>query len=257
MEQVLARPCAEKRSKLGYITKKLHIPEPLKRLYHVIAIIAAFHLLWSKKRYAEFYAKRTDVKALLDPREAVGGLWEEMGRVQFEFLVSKGLEPQHVLLDLGCGCLRGGLWFIRYLQTGNYWGIDISPNLLKAGRQFLAQEELESKKPHLILTHDLRFEELAGQKFDYILAQSVFTHMPETDIEECFQNLHKVLKPSGAFFATFNEGHRKGIIAKARTTFRYPFPFFQSLCEKYGYRCQMDNSFAHPRGQKMLLIQFR
>ena len=30
-------------------------------------------------------------------REAVGGLWEEMGRLQFDFVANQGLKPDHKL----------------------------------------------------------------------------------------------------------------------------------------------------------------
>lgn len=154
---------------------------------------------------------------------------------------------------MGCGSLRGGLWFIRYLEPGNYYGIDISPNILEAGKHFLMEAGLENREPHLIVNHNLKFDELAGVTFNYIIAQSVFTHMPQEDIEECFRNLHKVLKPSAVFFAIFNQG-RKRMFSKVITGFRYPASFFQQLGEKYGYQVQVDQSFIHPRGQKMLVI---
>src|SRR3979409_2149502 len=62
----------------------------------------------------------------LDHRAAVGGRWEEIGELQFQFLRTHGLEPQHRLLDIGCGSLRGGVRFVSYLDPGNYFGIDIS-----------------------------------------------------------------------------------------------------------------------------------
>ena len=45
-------------------------------------------------------------------REAVGGLWEEMRRLQFDFLANQGLKPDHKLLDIGCGSMRGGVHFV-------------------------------------------------------------------------------------------------------------------------------------------------
>lgn len=51
-------------------------------------------------------------------RGSVGGLWEEMGQRQLEFLVEQGLGPCDDLLDVGCGSLRGGVHFIRYLEQG-------------------------------------------------------------------------------------------------------------------------------------------
>jgi hypothetical protein len=59
-------------------------------------------------------------------RKAVGGLWDEIGRLQFDYFVSQGLVPHHRLLDLGCGSLRGGVHFIAYLDPDRYSGVDRS-----------------------------------------------------------------------------------------------------------------------------------
>ena len=56
----------------------------------------------------------------------IGGHWEALGKLQFDYLVANGLKPGHRLLDIGCGTLRGGRHFIRYLAPGGYTGIDIS-----------------------------------------------------------------------------------------------------------------------------------
>ena len=41
--------------------------------------------------------------ATLGHRDYVGGRWEELGRLQFDFLCDHGLRPEHVLLDVACG----------------------------------------------------------------------------------------------------------------------------------------------------------
>ena len=38
------------------------------------------------------------------------------------------------MLEIGCGNLRAGRLFIDYLDAGNYYGIDISPDILLAAR---------------------------------------------------------------------------------------------------------------------------
>src|SRR5205807_6035012 len=74
------------------------------------------------------YCKITEIREHVTAghhRAIVGGAWEEIGRLQFEFLTGNGLKPHHRLLDVGCGALRGGLHFIRYLDEGNYVGVDL------------------------------------------------------------------------------------------------------------------------------------
>ena len=38
------------------------------------------------------------------------------------------------MLEIGCGNLRAGHLFIGYLDAGNYYGIDISPDILLAAQ---------------------------------------------------------------------------------------------------------------------------
>ncbi|MEU1167133.1 class I SAM-dependent methyltransferase, partial [Streptomyces sp. NPDC005921] len=70
------------------------------------------------------------------PEAAVGSRthdrWLALGRMQFDYLVEHGLRPDHRMLDIGCGNLRGGWRFIGHLDAGNYYGIDISPDILIA-----------------------------------------------------------------------------------------------------------------------------
>ena len=40
-------------------------------------------------------------------REFVGGHWDQIGELQFGFLIRQGLKPGHVFLDIACGSLRG------------------------------------------------------------------------------------------------------------------------------------------------------
>ena len=69
----------------------------------------------------------------LDHRAYVGGLWEEIGRLQFEFLLRQGLAPSDCFLDIACGSLRWGVHFINYLDPGNYLGIEKQRRLVELG----------------------------------------------------------------------------------------------------------------------------
>src|SRR5882757_11035445 len=84
-------------------------------------------------------------------RASVGALWDQLGALQFDYLVAHGLKPEHRLLDVGCGSLRGGVRFVDYLRPGNYYGLDISENLLAAGRRELAKAGLTDREAHLLV----------------------------------------------------------------------------------------------------------
>lgn len=96
-------------------------------------------------------------------RDAVGGMWEEIGRLQLDCLVSQGLEPAHHLLDVGCGSLRGGCFFIRYLDAGHYFGIEKERALIRAGTDVeIPRHGLQDKRPHLVVTDSFDLDLLGG-----------------------------------------------------------------------------------------------
>jgi SAM-dependent methyltransferase len=198
-------------------------------------------------------------------RKVVGGMWDEIGSLQFQYLVSKGLMPQHTLLDVGCGSLRGGVHFIRYLHPGNYFGMDKDQWLLDAGMEHeLVKEEIDTRKPNLLCRDDFKFSSFETT-FDYAIAQSVFTHLPWNSIHRCLHNMKLVLKPGGQFFATFFEDpdgshwgtsiqHSPGLI----TTFpdKDPYHYHFSILEELGKRANLKAEYIgewnHPRAQKIV-----
>ena len=195
-------------------------------------------------------------------RGAVGGLWEELGQLQLDFLVGQGLRPDHYLLDVGCGSLRGGVHFIRYLEAGHYYGFDRSPERLEAGRDVeLPRHGLVSKQPVLELIDDFGVDRF-GRAFDFALAQSVFTHIPLDAIELCLRNVGAALAPAGRFYATFNERSdaepeftdRSNLPYGKDPIVRYDLSAFEDLCRSLPLSVSYIGEWGHPRGQKMVVF---
>jgi len=137
-------------------------------------------------------------------RESVGGLWDEIGKLQADFLVSRGLKPHHHLLDIGCGSMRGGVKLIRYLDAGNYVGTDLNASLLKAGYEIeLAKAGLTHKLPRSNLVADAEFDlSWCPMRFDFALAQSVFTSLPLNFLRVCLERLPTFVVPGGRFLVS-------------------------------------------------------
>jgi len=195
-------------------------------------------------------------------RGAVGGLWDELGKLQLDFLLAQGLRPQHYLLDVGCGSLRGGVHFIRYLEPEHYYGIDRNGERLEAGRTVeLPRYGLTEKRPVLERIDDFAVEQL-GREFDYAVAQSVFTHLPAGAIELCLRNVGKVLVPRGRFFATYNERTGDGpdrvdrpeLAYDKDPIFRYDFAALAALADGTGLEPERIGDWGHPRGQQMVVF---
>jgi SAM-dependent methyltransferase len=201
----------------------------------------------------------------LDHRRLVGGLWDEMGPLQLDFLVSQGLSPNDALLDVGCGSLRAGIHFVRYLEPGGYYGLDINQPLLDAGREELSNLGLDPGLANLIRDDAFRFSRFE-RTFRWALAQSVFTHLPLNTIMRCLSEIESVLEPGGRFYATFfeNTGRRlstseiqepDGVVTHLDSdSFFYDPDVFRWCVEGSTLRCELIGDWQHPRNQKMLVF---
>jgi len=196
-------------------------------------------------------------------RGAVGGRWDEIGRWQFELMSKLGLKPDQRLLDVGCGALRGGLLFIRYLDPGNYYGLDINASLVKAGREVeLPRAGLVERRPQLLVSQNFEFSKF-GVTFPYALAVSVFTHLPINQIESCLVRLCAVLEPGGRFYATYFEAPCRhaidplsqpdGFVSYSdRDPFHYHFSWFEFLVADLPLRVRNLGDCGHVRSQHLL-----
>jgi hypothetical protein len=188
-------------------------------------------------------------------RNYVGGLWDEIGQLQFDFLVSHGLKPQHRLLDIACGSLRLGVKAIPYLEPEHYLGIDKEAGLIQAGlEKELDAKVRDAKKPAFVVSSSFEFEKLP-RTADYAIAQSLFTHLPPPLIDLCFQKLRPCLEDDGVFFATFSPSRRKMKNLDQphdHARFGYTQAEMCEFGERSGFRARYIGNWKHPRGQVMV-----
>ncbi len=191
---------------------------------------------------------------------AVGGRpsqesWERIGRMQFTYLVDEhGLRPDQRMLDIGCGALRAGRFFIAHLGPGGYYGVDISPDILLAAQRTVVREGLQDKLPHLMLVRDLTLGFLPDAHFDVVHAHSVFSHSPLPVIEECLAHVGRVLAPGGFFDFTFDRtaGREHHVL---REDFYYRTETLVGLAEKHGLRARLMEDWEKlPHGQSKIRV---
>jgi SAM-dependent methyltransferase len=146
-----------------------------------------------------YVKKRIDMD--LDHRKYVGpkDKFEVVGKHQFEVMIESGLKASSSLLDIGCGAMRGGKFFLEFLDEGNYCGIDPNKALLRKGLFAEVEEEVaRSKKPSF--KHNDNFNlSIFDREFDFIVAQAIFAHAAEDQIVACLKSAHDVLAPGGKF----------------------------------------------------------
>lgn len=128
---------------------------------------------------------------------------------------------------------------------------------------------MTERGPHLVHMSDFAFQSL-DQQFEYVLAQSVFTHLPLNGIVRCLTGIDRALKPGGRFYATFFENpdgkanlgpitHPSLDGIPFRTYFdadpyHYDIATFQWACHGTGLRAQYLGDWDHPGNQKMMVF---
>lgn len=199
-----------------------------------------------------FYRRVIAKDAAGNPGAAIGSsdpeTWLAIGELQFEYLLGHGLTPSSRLLEIGCGNLRAGWRFIDYLEAGRYVGLDISPDILVAAQAVVAERNLNQKTPYLYLVDNLRLDFLPEKYFDVVHAHSVFTHSPIEVIEECLENVARILRPDGFFdftyFSTPGDPYDRH-----REDYYYRTEQLVTLAEKKGYTAKLmdDWSYSQPK----------
>jgi SAM-dependent methyltransferase len=183
------------------------------------------------------------------------GAYDVVAHMQFNLLTLLGLREEHYLLDIGCGSLRGGRLFIVYLLPGRYFGIEPEQWLIEEGiKQELSRDFIALKQPRF--SNDRNFAcSSFGMEFDFVLAQSIFSHAAPGQIQRCLQEVRKCMKPTSLFAATFMEGEKN----YAGSDWVYPdcvtyrLSWLQETAAKAGLTCTPVEWF-HPAGQTWVLL---
>ena len=200
-------------------------------------------------------------------RIIIGDFWEEIGRLQFDYLRNNGLKPDSRLLDIGCGSLRGGVHFVAYLDAGHYFGLDSNASLIEAGYNLeLGPLGLQRKLPraNLIADDEFHFDGFPDG-FDFALAQSLFTHLPLNHLRLCLARLWPKMKAGGRFFATFflmPDDHAIGaplVHSPGGVTsrdWRDPYHYYVRdlayAAQGLPWRMHVQGDWSHPRDQQMV-----
>jgi len=182
-------------------------------------------------------------------------LYDVMGATQFNLLTLLGLRENHYLLDVGCGSLRAGRLLIQYLKPEHYYGVDPNSWLIKdAVIEELSEELIDLKKPVFSYRSDFKLSSL-NRKFDFVVAQSIFSHSSKSQIESCMNEARKVLKENGVFLATYFIGFEDyagskwiypGLVSYKKET-------FDELAMSAGFKLIYVNWF-HPCGQTWVIM---
>ncbi|HWO41512.1 MAG TPA: class I SAM-dependent methyltransferase [Candidatus Eisenbacteria bacterium] len=165
-------------------------------------------------------------------------LWKVQRDFQIQFLRRVGLKPQHYLLDLGCGTLRGGIPIIAHLEKGHYFGLEVRAEVVDEARKELQAAGLVHKNPTLMVIREMASLNLE-RKFDYIWSFAVLPHMRDGVLRDAVGFVRRHLGEGGTFYATANIGNaperdwQDGFPSLTRS-----FESYKEVCSSGGLRIE-------------------
>lgn len=145
------------------------------------------------------------------------GTRQVSGLCQLTILKNEGMEPQHVLFEIGCGALVGSILFIRYLDENKYYGVDPNKWLRDDTLGIVANRDILEKNP--VFYSNSEFQPETEIKFDYIFAHSIFNHAANWQWEYFLDNVKKYMKKNTVIVLSvlFADGNKYGNVGNKKT----------------------------------------
>lgn len=124
--------------------------------------------------------------------------WWQAGAGRVSRLVETfGISPHHRVIDYGCGTLRLGGHFMRRLDRGNYFGLDVSGELIAIGRELVGDDMIADKAPHLAAIDAQALEEAEAFGASFVFSEAVSYHVMPKELAFYFGALERLARAPG------------------------------------------------------------
>jgi SAM-dependent methyltransferase len=124
--------------------------------------------------------------------------WEAGEQQATRWIKRFDIQPAHRVVEYGCGTLRVAGHFIKHLEPGHFFGLDVIPELLDQGRQLVGEELLEEKRPRLEVISPESVEAAAEFAPDVTYSFAVMVHVHPDEEELYAENLKAIVARPGA-----------------------------------------------------------
>ncbi len=148
------------------------------------------------------------------PGHGPGVVWEQdsfarRGLLLWDQIRDFGLTPQMRCVDYGCGSLRLGQHAMRFLDAGNYAGIDVVDTFINEGLELIDPKLIDDKRPLLATISDAALRTLHDWKPDFIFSNAVVQHVPPEELGTFFERLAAMMVPGTQAFVLFIDAPRR------------------------------------------------
>ena len=111
-----------------------------------------------------------------------------------ERLIEAGLKPEHFCVEYGCGSLWAAEPVIRYLQPGSYYGLDLTDQFYKFGRERIGSL-LDEKQVRLAVISPESLRAVAALQPDFIFSRKVLPHVKADALPRYLANIASLMTP--------------------------------------------------------------
>ncbi len=166
---------------------------------------------------------------------------------------SEALLQNAKVLDLGCG---PGVETKKLTLRGfDVQGFDLSEGLLQIARE---------KLPAAIFVQGDMLKELpyTDEYFDGVFAKASLLHIPKEDIDSVFDEIYRILKPSGILHIALKRGDDERVVVENDYGYEYErfFSFWEAeeledICKEYNLKILKQDSWTNP-GMKTVWLKY-
>jgi hypothetical protein len=152
----------------------------------------------------------------------------QAGSVKAAYYIRKmALAPSHRVIEYGCGSLRIGGHFVRFLEPGNFYGFDVIDGFFEMGKKLIGADLLAAKRPRLAVIAPDAIADAAAFGADHIFSAAVCIHVHPDELQTYFANLTRLASRPGAN-VFFNVAVADAVVRIRPDSWAHPLSFYKT-----------------------------
>jgi SAM-dependent methyltransferase len=124
--------------------------------------------------------------------------WGAAEKKAAKWFRTMSLKRKDKVVEYGCGSLRLGAHFIRFLDPGCYLGLDVVDGFFEFGEKAMGQDLFAAKAPKLLVIDEPGIETAARFDADIVFSNLVCLHVHPDELDAFFSNLLRLTSKPGA-----------------------------------------------------------
>ncbi len=125
--------------------------------------------------------------------------WWQAGRDRFQKMIKTfAIAPSDRVIDYGCGSLRLGGHFMRHLEPGHYFGLDVTADLIAMGCELIGAETVAERAPHLAVIDESALAEAETFGASFLFSEAVDYHVVPDELDFYYATLLRLTRAPGS-----------------------------------------------------------